>query len=243
MSSTCPIRAAQLAAGVVVVLLASCSAHERQASPDAAEAPSSAKESALALPPTDADGAADLEQGRYRVPVVDSALSYEVDVPEGWRVLNGNILNDPRGRDAGAFFVAAAPAGIGVAQHPCTDHSALTVGPGVDDLVAALSSRPVLQVSRPTPVQLGGAQGQHVDVRIPAGYNSDPCEQGEGNVALWGTGPGDMWSSESGYHGQWWILQADGQRLVVMPACSEPCRDAAPTLRAMAQSAAFPATP
>ena len=59
----------------------------------------------------DAEGAAELEQGRYRVPVVDSALSYEVDVPEGWRVLNGNILNDPRGRDAGAFFVAPAPAG------------------------------------------------------------------------------------------------------------------------------------
>ena len=46
-------------------------------------------------------------------------------------------------------------------------------------------------------------------MRIPTGYNSGPCEQGEGNVALWGTGPGDMWSSESGYHGQWWILQAE----------------------------------
>jgi hypothetical protein len=239
MSPRVQIKAAQVVTFAAAVLLAGCSEDKTQASPAPSGGSSSAAESALALPVPNADGRSDLERGRYLVPVVDSALAYEVDVPDGWRVLNGNILNDRRGRDAGAFLVAAAPEGIGVAEHPCTDHSAVAVGPGVKDLVSAVSTRPVLQVSRPVPAQLGAVQGQYVDVRIPTGYDSTPCEDGEGTVALWGTGPGDMWSSESGYHGQWWVLNVDGQRLVVMPACSQPCQGSARTLRAMAESMEF----
>lgn len=111
---------------------------------------------------------ATLEQGRYALQV-SSSMSYEVDVPDRWRVHQGRFLNSPP-QEKTIFFVSSAPKkSTELPQHPCDDPTGTRVGPSVRDLANGLRDQPVLQVSEPDPVTVDGHDGLYVDVRIPEG--------------------------------------------------------------------------
>lgn len=105
------------------------------------------------------------------------------------------------------------------------------------DLAAGLRGQPVLEVSRPVPVTLDGNQGLYLEVTIPDAVDADACV--DDTVALFSTGA-DRWGWTDGFVGRWWILDVDGERVVVMPQCETTCsKDDFDTLTTMAESVTF----
>lgn len=170
--------------------------------------------------PRDTDRAT-MRQGRYTVQVT-SSLSYELDVPDRWIAISGRFLNSGPGTSS-IFFVSQAPAAdTWVPRHPCRDHSVTPVGPTVADLADGLRHQPVLQVSRPAPVTVDGYSGLYLEVTIPDDVDASRCV--DDIVHLFSLGKNadilrEEWQWEAGYVGRWWILDVDGQRIVVMPQC------------------------
>src|SRR5215213_3710267 len=100
-----------------------------------------------------------IRAGRYEAWRIGSPLHYEVDVPDGWRVLAGTYLNAPTDGH-GIFFVASLPNDrTDLAVHPCRDHSLWRVGPTARDFARAMQEQPVWRVSKPRPVTLDGNKG------------------------------------------------------------------------------------
>jgi hypothetical protein len=167
----------------------------------------------LALPEPDlgADHAT-LDAGRYRVPLSDT-LAFDVDV------------SGPTYAHDDGLFLATGPIvikteiageGYGIPHDPCTSQSIDPAGPTVDNLVRALTDLPAYEVSRPEPVELGGALGTYLEARIPVSFDASECDgkalQLPGNPATAVSGPPP-------YVGRWWILDVDGQRVVIQQNC------------------------
>lgn len=172
-----------------------------------------APDDVLRLPAlAEGESAVDLAGGRYRIPLT-SDLSFDIDLP-----------GPTTAHDDGLFLATeryvvkteAAFEAYGVPRHPCTDHMIEPVGPTVDDLVQAIGRLPVYEVSRPEPVELGGGEGFYVEARIPRSYDASKCERD--TVRL----PGNPSSAVGGpppYVGRWWVLDVDGQRVVIQQNC------------------------
>jgi len=175
-----------------------------------------------------------MSAGRYEAWRIGSSDHYEVDVPDGWRVLAGTYLNAPADGH-GIFFVASLPRKrTDLAVHPCRDHTLWRVGPTVRDFAEAMRKQPVWRVSTPRPVALDGHQGLYVEVELPA--RVDPARCVDGAVSEYESGPDGMATTVS-YKGRWWILDVHGQRLVVMARCYDTCtQQDLDTMTAMAES-------
>ena len=159
---------------------------------------------------------ASMEQGRYAVRL-SSSLTYEVDVPDSWRVFLGRFLNTPPSGAHSIFFVSEAPArGTELPRHPCDDPTGTPVGPSVSALADGLRGQPVLEVSKPDPVTVAGSHGLYVDVRIPESVDAASCI--DGTVALFTSGS-DEWGWQEGFVAHWWILDVDGERVVINGQC------------------------
>ncbi len=79
-------------------------------------------------------------------------------------------------------------------------------GPSVDDLANALASLPGLQVTPPTDVTFGGYQGKQLTLTAPA--TGGPCR-------AWILPLGATNDMVAGEQQRVWILDVDGQRLVI----------------------------
>ena len=180
---------------------------------------------------------ATMRSGRYALRLTPT-LAYQVDVPDLWTVVGGTFLNAAPQSDA-IFFVAPAPANsTGLPQHPCRDHTTTVVGPTVSDLAGVLRRQPVLDVTKPVPVTLDGYRGLYLEVTIPDKVDADSCV--DDRVSLFESGGPDGYAWQEGYVGRWWILEVDGQRMVVMPQCDTGCtEDDFDTLTTMAESITF----
>jgi len=178
-----------------------------------------------------------IRAGRYEAWRIGSPVRYEVDVPDGWRVLAGTFLNAPTDGH-GIFFVASLPKGrTDLAVHPCRDHSLRPVGPTVRDFARAMREQPVWRVSTPRPVTLDGHRGLYFEIELPAGV--DPAECVDGAVSEYESGRDGMATTQS-YQGRWWVLEVDGERLVVMARCYDTCSELdLDTMSAMAESIEF----
>lgn len=167
----------------------------------------------LPLPERDAGQEyATLEPGRYHVPL-DETLAIEVDVPE-----TSYAHDDGLFIATGPVILKTEVAGeeYGVPADPCTAAFVKPVGPTVDDLVEAILDEPTYQVSDPEPVEVGGAEGTYLEIRVPAAFDASSCH---GQVLLPGkAATKTAW--EPGYRGQWWILDVEGQRVVVAQNCT-----------------------
>ena len=134
----------------------------------------------LALPdPGAGEDSVSLEAGRYRLSLGDT-LSFDVDLPAGTEANNGGLY-----LVADDTILKVEPAGetYGVPSEPCTGQGGITAsGPTVDDLVSAIREQPIYRASRPERVEIGGAAGQYLGLRIPAAYDASSCTQGQ--VAL-----------------------------------------------------------
>ena len=174
--------------------------------------------------PDDAAGYAALGAGRYELRVTPS-LAYQLDVTVtgDWGVHDGRYLNGA----GGLLFVAPAAAGdTQVPKNPCMQKALRDVGPTVADLATALRRQPVLEVTDPVPVRVGGHRGLSLEVRIPGRTHFGKCV--EQSVAFFSSGE-DAWKWPGAYAGEWWILDVVGERVVVQASCdpgrSQKCRE------------------
>lgn len=163
-----------------------------------------------------------LEAGRYRVPMGDS-LAFDVDLPSGTQA------------EAGGLYILTANAllktelatdGYGVAADPCHGDAITPVGPTVDELVQAIRTQPGLRVGAPEPVTVGGAEGQYLLVRIAPDFDAATCRDRQVNL------PGIKGTNNNvtpTYVGEWWILDAGGQRVVLQSMC-DPCAGDPPSI-------------
>lgn len=182
-------------------------------------------------------GWAALREGRYVAWGIGATLRYEVDVPDGWRALEGTYLNAPVD-GKGIFFVARVPKDITqLPEHPCRDHSLWLVRPSVDDLARAMANQPVWKVSTPRPATLDGVRATYLEVELPARVDPGDCVGRA--VSEYEAGPDGMMTTQS-YRSRWWILEVNGQRFLVMARCYDTCtEDDLDTMSAMAESIHF----
>jgi hypothetical protein len=100
-------------------------------------------------------------------------------------------------------------------------------GPTVEDLVAALLAQPTRNATQPTDVTLAGYSGKYLEWSVPADLQSStwtdfdacdiqPTDVVHRNFQSWlGNGMGNRYEQVPGQIDQLWVLDVDGQRLVI----------------------------
>jgi|GEM_PF-1406545 len=137
-------------------------------------------------------------------------------LPAGWSgQMGGPYLVDlgptsgPSSVDLGIFdTVYADPCDI------ATGPLAPPAGPTVDDLATALAALPALAATRPTDVTIDGYHGKLVTLTAPsssAGCTLSP----DGTFRIWTFPLGATYDMNKGEQARIWILDVDGQRLVI----------------------------
>lgn len=175
------------------------------------------------------DDFAPLEPGAYSIdpdvrPTTPLRVVYEVPA-EGWTRWIGAA------KFAGDGHVGVTITTVtNVVRHGCTDHAWADppVGPGVDDLAAALADlAPFTVTSPPEEVSAYGYRGMHLAMTVPnlpmEGEGEDRSFTGclDGQVKSWvaaiDTEPGDAFYGYTGpgYVEEFWILDVDGTRLMI----------------------------
>ena len=129
----------------------------------------------------------------------------------------------------------------GVYKDPCRwEGPAPEIGPTVDDLVEAVSQqRHTVMTSGPQPVTLDGHDGVRLTVAVPDDLDGSRCT--EGRYMFWNGSPGDAHhQAPLGTTEQWWILDVDGQRVVLGTAATEGVPESdVDELTAMVESVRF----
>jgi len=87
-------------------------------------------------------------------------------------------------------------------------------GPSTNDLATALTNLPGLQATTPADVTVAGYQGKQLTLTAPASF-ADCTQAEEGNFRLWELPLGAIYSMSEGQRDRVWILDVDGQRLVI----------------------------
>lgn len=149
--------------------------------------------------------------------------TYTVDAPDGWSTSDG------------FFVIKSVPGVLGlsvwnvgdVTRDPCHWHGqAFDPGPTVDDLVAALVAQPTRHASEPTDVTLGGYQGRYLKWSVPAdmevtgdadftGCDVEPSNGHRDFVSWHGALFGERYQQVAGQVDMLWVLDVDGQRLLI----------------------------
>ena len=160
-----------------------------------------------------------LEPGRYFLdpdddPATSLVVSFEV-AAEGWSPFLG-VYKQVGNTQTGMTDMHIVTID-NLARHACTDHRPADppVGPSVDDLATALAALEPFEVSvPPTDVTLLGYEGKHVQLTMPLD-DIDSCE--DRYLSSWRAPQGDFnaYPAEPGRTEDFWILDVDGQRLVI----------------------------
>jgi hypothetical protein len=138
-----------------------------------------------------------------------------IRAPEGYRKLGGwtFVAGEPF---RGLGFVTADR----VPPDPCGSEGrrskfdrAVDPGPSVEELTRALVAQKGAVTSRPVPVTLDGHPGRYLTYRVAKGVDVSKCEAGAFDI--FSTGPGSWWLEASRERAAIWILDVDGERLVL----------------------------
>lgn len=160
--------------------------------------------------------------GRYAVPfegLDENAARAEVDVATGFEVRTDSVLwpDDDRPPRALMFWTID-----GVNPQPCRGADPprfADPGPTVEDLAMALHRQPHRLGAAPTPVTFAGYQGLYLEMRLPKRLQTESCTTGsyEAWQALDPTTMGrqERYQYGPGFVDRIWILDVNGQRLVV----------------------------
>jgi hypothetical protein len=173
---------------------------------------------------------APLEPGTYSIdPDVDRSTPLRVvyEIPaDGWE----RWIGAAKFSDAGHVGVSITTV-TNLVRHGCRDHSWADppVGPSVNDLAAALADlAPFRVTSPPKDVTIYGYSGKHLELTVPdlpvEGEGDDRRFTGcvGGNLKSWvaaiDTEPGDAYYGYTGpgYTEEFWILDVDGTRLMIV---------------------------
>ena len=145
----------------------------------------------------------------------------QLTLPKGWFNYDGWGMND-----GGALIRRAAlsfwdvnkvyPTGCHWASKPMIDP-----GPTVDGLARVLYARPLRHASKPRGVTLGGFHGKYLRWSVPRNMSWAHCRQGyfeSWTAKGWAS---DRYQQGGGQVDRLWILNVDGQRLVIDAAYGE----------------------
>ncbi|MFI5052878.1 MAG: hypothetical protein ACHQDE_00835 [Acidimicrobiia bacterium] len=155
---------------------------------------------------------------------------YTVVVPSGWFDYGGGgrftiKYPDPTNQPSPVLGLSVWDVGQ-VYRDPCHwQGQAVDPGPGVAALVAALVAQPTRHATTPIDVTLAGHSGKYLEWSVPADIKSstwtefDACdvtEDGDHNFESWlGNGMGNRYEQVPGQVDRVWVLDVNGQRLVV----------------------------
>lgn len=151
---------------------------------------------------------------------------YSVVVPDLWSVINGHFVvkatNDP------GFVLGLSVWDVDrVPTDPCHWKGHLVdPGPTVDDLVGALLAQQMRHPTEPTAVTLAGHAGTYLEWSVPAdmvvtgdadfaGCDMWPDNSHRDFVSWLSTGDAERYEQVAGQVDRLWVLDVDGQRLVV----------------------------
>lgn len=140
-------------------------------------------------------------------PVGADSIRFTFSMPDGWASIMGTILlgqNAPPGGAGLAFNL-----GGWLYNDPCRHDEAsadVPVGLTADDFATALADNPLLEVTTPVDVTLGGYSGKYLDLQVPSDISECDAYQAW-EYWLRAQGPGHRWHL--------WILDVDGVRVVV----------------------------
>ena len=215
-------------AAIALIMVAGCTsvAPTSPSVAPTASAPPTASAESSSLP---LDGP--VAPGRYRY-VVDnscddpacpvegrppSALDLEITVPAGYATFEGfpviavDTVSGTNGPDGGAVVLGWTSYWVGLNSDPCLEvaheRTDISVGPTVDDFVAAVVAHQELDVTEPTDVELGGYQGKFFSLTGPSDIsgcdNWRPWDPG-----FFVQGPDNHWDV--------WVIDADGFRVLIV---------------------------
>lgn len=161
-----------------------------------------------------------IEPGRYRIPSSAwSAADFTVTFPAGWTVQYGHVYHQNNQRGETAEFYAVdldeiytdSCHGEGIPK---------TLGPDVDDLVAALLAQEGPVASEPEETMLGGRPATQIDLKIPKRLDLKDCRLADDGVLglqLWYSAPADKYFVlQPGGMASIYILDVDGNRQVFL---------------------------
>jgi hypothetical protein len=169
---------------------------------------------------------APLEPGTYFIdPDLDSSTPLRVvyEVPEGW----SQWIGATKSSDDGNYVMVSITTVTNLVRHGCRDHSWADppVGPSVDDLATALADlAPFRVTSPPKDVTTHGYSGKYLELTVPdlpfKGHGGDRFFPGcDGKTLMSWIAPlvGGFYgyNGEAGRTEEFWILDAEGSRLVI----------------------------
>ncbi len=177
-------------------------------------------------PHTSTPGVEALTAGTYPALVLGTSLypEYTVVVPNGWFEQDAQFISAEAAKPVLGLSVWAVGQ---VYRDPCHwQGQAFNPGPSVADLVSALVAQKTRNATKPTDVTLAGYAGKYVEWSVPADLKSsawsefDACDVtsgGDHNFNSWlsNDGQGYRYEEVPGQVDQLWVLDVDGQRLVV----------------------------
>jgi hypothetical protein len=147
---------------------------------------------------------------------------YTVQVPDGWSTDDGKFIvqDGPHVLGLSVWDVGEVP------RNPCHWRGTETTpGPSVGELIEALTSQRLRDATAPTDVMLAGREGQYLELSVPEDLivtdDSDfrGCDDpGNGHhdfVSWWGKDEGARWQQVAGQIDRVWVLDVDGQTLLV----------------------------
>jgi hypothetical protein len=185
-------------------------------------------------------GSGALLPGRYTIDVPGSPLTVAVTIGEGWTSGDWYLMDPPDFRKQVSFWTVAnvyrdvcdGPGGIATA-------SALpepAIGPTVDDLVSALDAQSNTETSPAVDVTVGGSRGKRLTISEAFG----PACAGDAGRPMW-VDPSGAPARQIGREQTdgIWIVDANGQRLVIDTSADPQDVDATTTVAAVIDSIEF----
>jgi hypothetical protein len=226
LSRLVAIAAVAAIAAAIGLFATELNGHRATTSPTPTTQPASTPSPESTPAPTFSPGVAALTAGTHAALVVASGNSYPeytVVVPKGWFEQEGHFIIT--GATRPVLGVSVWDVGQ-VYRDPCHwQGQGFDPGPGVANLVAALVAQKMRNATTPTDVTLAGYAGKYLEWSVPADMKSsawsefDACDidsTGDHNFNSWlAYGVGYRYEEVPGQVDQLWVLDVNGQRLVV----------------------------
>jgi hypothetical protein len=186
-----------------------------------------------------------IEAGDYRIPISTwSVADFMVTFPKGWEVQYGHVYakhsSDAEDAEDEFGFYAVVVDELYADAFAGETGDLRQVGPGVDDLAAALLKQPGPKASGPVETTLGGYPAVRIDLVIPESYDLTACSLasfGFEGLQIWYSPPADKYfvllpdATASVY-----IVDVDGQRQVFLTQSRSAAAEDARELQAVLDS-------
>ncbi|WP_404434542.1 hypothetical protein LG299_07815 [Microbacterium lacus] len=160
--------------------------------------------------------------------------SFQASAPRTWNAVDGWVLNRDPCADAGCTEEDTMMAVMWwrvteVYAEPCNwQGSTFDPGQTVTDLATALSAVPTRNASEPVPTSVDGAQGLYLEWSVPSDADFAVCDDGIFESWTGDVGGTDRYQQAPGQVDRIWIVDVDGERLVInaffLPATPEADR-------------------